>query len=368
MKKNKLTKDDIILSVTKILEKIIKENRNSLLEGDFHIRPGYGNHKFYVNRVTGSYDMSLQGLIHNIMYEEKIYEKILNKKQFEACINVIKNHPEAIYSPEEETDDDFEVRDLLDVVYRESIAFTGKKLLSMGIDVWNDFSEYLDENYKPLANEAKKSTARKEVKFTYGVFTDQRDGRTYKTVKIGKQTWMAENLDTDMLSRDEKISDAKTDDNRMLASRRENPAWCYYNNDPENGKKYGRLYNWEAATEKKLAPSGWRFPAEKDWSALIKNLGGEGNLKRESIDVPPGLIFSKTNAGNKNEENETSGFSALPAGCVNFRKGDFDSIEEITAWWSTEYCRVCYIDFRSKKVSLGGAHMYQYYSLRCIKE
>jgi len=143
MKNRILTKDEIISKVTKILDKIISENTQSLLQGDFLVRPNYGYQKFYLNWVSGSYDMSLQSLIHYILYEEEIYQNILSEKQYTNCLYVIKNNPEAIYYPDDNSDEDFEVQEMLDTIYYKSISYTGKKLIAMGLNVFHDFKDYL---------------------------------------------------------------------------------------------------------------------------------------------------------------------------------------------------------------------------------
>jgi hypothetical protein len=82
----------------------------------------------------------------------------------------------------------------------------------------------------------------------YGIFTDPRDGRTYKTVKIGRQTWLAENLNYEAEG-----------------------SKCY-ENDPDNCAKYSRLYNWETAM--KACPKGWHLPTNKEWQTLINCVDG----------------------------------------------------------------------------------------------
>jgi len=138
--------DEIINKVTRILDRIIFENSESLYQFEFKVRPGYGYDKFYLNHTDGSFDMSLQSLIHYIMAEEGIYKQILNEDQFAKCMKVIRDEPEAIYSPSGNSNDDIETRELLDSIYDNSIAFTGRKLMSMGLDVYPDFEGYLDDS------------------------------------------------------------------------------------------------------------------------------------------------------------------------------------------------------------------------------
>ena len=75
------------------------------------------------------------------------------------------------------------------------------------------------------------------------------DGNTYKTVTIGEQTWMAENLNVSKFRNGDEIPEAKTNEEWIKAGNEGKPAWCYYENIPANGEKYGKLYNWYAVTD-----------------------------------------------------------------------------------------------------------------------
>ena len=141
---------------------------------------------------------------------------------------------------------------------------------------------------------------------TTGTFTDSRDGKTYKTVKIGQQIWMAENL-----------------------AYKDNGGGCWaYNNNVNNVKKYGYLYLWEVAAEDKVCPSGWHLPSDKEWKKLIDYLGGEDNA--------PIKLSSKNFWIDKNiNATNSSGFTAIPSGGRDFRKGEFLGIGESCGWWSS---------------------------------
>ena len=92
---------------------------------------------------------------------------------------------------------------------------------------------------------------REERQGDLGTFTDSRDGKTYKTVNIGNQIWMAENLNYDIGK----------------------GSYCY-DNDSANCSKYGRLYTLEAA--KRAVPRGWHLPSKSEFDQLLSNLGGSG--------------------------------------------------------------------------------------------
>ena len=98
------------------------------------------------------------------------------------------------------------------------------------------------------------------------------DGNVYKTVKIGNQVWMAENLKTTRLNDGQLIQYAP--DNFNWANL-ETPGYCWPNNDPSNKDDYGGLYNWYAVNTGKLAPIGWHIPSEDEWKILADYLGGE---------------------------------------------------------------------------------------------
>jgi len=115
-----------------------------------------------------------------------------------------------------------------------------------------------------------------------GTFTDSRDGKTYKTVKIGTQTWTAENL----------------------AFKSNNGCWAY-DDEVANAAIYGYLYNWETA--KAACPKGWHLPSVEEWTILVNYLGGDsiagGKLKAIGT-----TYWTAPNAGASNQ----SVFSALP--------------------------------------------------------
>lgn len=119
------------------------------------------------------------------------------------------------------------------------------------------------------------------------------DGNIYKTVYIGTQQWMAENLKTSKYN-DGTVIPNITDIDQWVwgdtpIEERGNfptalpPAWVYYNNDPSNNAKYGKLYNWFVVGKyfsvgqfhKNVCPTGWHVPSSTEWNSLIAYFGGD---------------------------------------------------------------------------------------------
>jgi len=184
-----------------------------------------------------------------------------------------------------------------------------------------------------------------------GTFKDSRDGKIYKTVKIGTQTWMAENL-----------------------------AWktgigCFaYNNNESNVKTYGYLYNWETAT--KVCPSGWHLPTDKEWGTLTTYLGGDSIAHVKLIEV--GTAHWKESDPTVTNESK---FTALPGGLYNYdsfsKKVEFQYIGSYAYWWSAttepgkdNYLNACFRTLGDyyKNEKLDYASKNRGSSVRCIKD
>ncbi|MEI6123773.1 MAG: fibrobacter succinogenes major paralogous domain-containing protein [Bacteroidota bacterium] len=197
-------------------------------------------------------------------------------------------------------------------------------------------------------------------------FTDARDGKTYKTITIGAQTWMAENL----------------------AYKTDKGCWAYDDNET-NVAKYGYLYNWETA--KTVCPAGWHLPSETDFKTLFIFLDGKevaaDKLKSSTgwvIRTETDPLTAKQIALNakrcivlNGNGNNLSGFSALPGGWRGGAKAyskigvngywwsstqDSDYNASQTAWSLTLYSRYNFTDFTCLALWSFG------YSVRCIKD
>ena len=206
----------------------------------------------------------------------------------------------------------------------------------------------------------------------YGTLTDSRDGQTYKTVKIGGQVWMAENLNYS--------------DSAKTASLK-GKSWCY-DNDSDNCVKYGRLYTWAAAidsvkffTEKSLdcgygktcalpdtvqgiCPSGWRLPRMLDWEVLFAAVGGE--------EIAGKILKTQTGWNSNGNGVDAVGFSGWPAGDGNGR-GSSDFKGAGTYFWSSTESGVYGAYFISLYYSIESAFLNHNdkdyaYSVRCVKD
>jgi uncharacterized protein (TIGR02145 family) len=141
----------------------------------------------------------------------------------------------------------------------------------------------------------------------YGTFTDERDGKIYRTVKMpdGK-TWMAYNLNY------------KTGN-----------SWCFLN-DVSKCKRYGRLYDWNTAM--KACPEGWRLPSRGDWNDLNNAIGKSGGGKKLKARIHWDRYKDRNGHGTDNY-----GFSALHGGSRH-PDGDFNCADDDTEegnWWTS---------------------------------
>jgi uncharacterized protein (TIGR02145 family) len=183
---------------------------------------------------------------------------------------------------------------------------------------------------------------------------------SYKSIKIGNQTWMAENLNVSTFRNGDLIPEAKSEEEWKIAGKNKQTAWCYYDNDPKNGAKYGKLYNWYAVNDPRgLAPAGWHIPSDAEWTTLGDQLGSDPGKKMKStsgwnswdedltcqnckvasaeykkicsVCKGTGKNGKKTHSGNGTN---SSGFSGLPGG-TRYGDGGFYVIGSSGDWWSS---------------------------------
>jgi uncharacterized protein (TIGR02145 family) len=200
----------------------------------------------------------------------------------------------------------------------------------------------------------------------YGSVTDI-DGNVYKTITIGNQTWMAENLRT-FRFRDGDIIDFENpgeDENNEYG---ETEYQCSYKNDESNVPLYGRIYSWHALNdERNIAPVGWHVATYDDWEALINYLGGDavagGKLKEA------GNLHWK---GSNNTATNESGFTALPGGCLD-NSGKFWGLGEYSCFYCSTACNAenaysIVLNDHSNIISSDSVPKITGYYIRCVKD
>ena len=214
----------------------------------------------------------------------------------------------------------------------------------------------------------------------YGTLTDDRDGQTYKTVKIGEQWWMAENLNYAYTGVPFKVYDFASD----------STSWCY-DNDAANCAKYGRLYTWAAAMDsvgtwstngmgcgyyrecsptnpvRGICPEGWHLPDITEWNALFDAVGGKATA---------GIMLKSTEGWNdyygSGNGSDNFGFSALPAGYRN-TDGNYYYEGNYTYFWCSTENFSNYAYSMNLRYYNDDAYLYDYYksygfSVRCVKD
>jgi uncharacterized protein (TIGR02145 family) len=195
------------------------------------------------------------------------------------------------------------------------------------------------------------------------------DGNVYKTVTIGTQTWMAENLKVS------KYNDGTTIPNITDNTQWQNNttgAWSYYKNDVVNNAKYGKLYNWYAVSKtsngnKNVCPTGWHVPSDAEWTVLTDYLGGESVAGGKMKEV------GTTSWKNPNTEaTNISLFTGLPGG-YRYYSGGCSFIGDGGYWWSSTEYNTGSAWSRGLDYSYGDAGRFVSYkgdglSVRCLRD
>ena len=198
-----------------------------------------------------------------------------------------------------------------------------------------------------------------DVKTDENCIKDDRDGQTYKTVKIGDQVWMAENLNYETDS-----------------------SFCYNNNE-SNCTKYGRLYRWAAAVGKSesecgygktcslpsgniqgVCQEGWHLPSMAEWDTLFNAVGGQSTAAK--------VLKSTSGWESNGNGSDAFGFSALPAG-YRYSNGDYDDEGDYAYFWSsTELSSgsayTMYLLYYGDSAYLSNRSKDYGFSVRCIKD
>lgn len=203
-------------------------------------------------------------------------------------------------------------------------------------------------NYKTVSKSVILSLVMAAISFAApqkGTMTDSRDGKTYKTVKIGKQTWMAENLNYETAD-----------------------SYCY-DNDPAKCTVYGRLYTWKSAM--KACPNGWHLPNKAEFETLFKAVGGK-DVAGKALKSTAGWLRDDGIDTYRGNGIDTFAFSALPAGIRNYN-GNFVSDGRYADFWSatenlSDDAYNVRLNYYSEDAFLNGHSKSNGLSVRCLKD
>jgi uncharacterized protein (TIGR02145 family) len=199
------------------------------------------------------------------------------------------------------------------------------------------------------------------------------EGNLYKTVIIGDQEWMAENLRTNLFCFCSGDSIPYTGDTTQLK---------VYNDDPQNESIFGKLYNYQAVLNPSgLCPCGWRVPTELEYAKLINYLGGYESAMKKMKST--GVLENGTGLWVNREPmhlyigNNSSGFNALPGGYSQdseFLNNEFFGKDSLAAFWSVPQSGTMPISYQISTPQVDKldypnplAKEVLYYSVRCIK-
>ena len=202
---------------------------------------------------------------------------------------------------------------------------------------------YLSSSSRPSSSSSKTASSSSSAiqgGISYGTLLYQ--GQNYKTVQIGSQVWMAENLNYNVSG-----------------------SVCY-NNNSSNCATYGRLYNW--ATARTICPSGWHLPSDAEWTMLtnyVESQGGCSSCAGTRLKATSG--WSSNGNGTDNH-----GFSALPGGS-GYSDGDFSIVGNVGYWWSSTEYGTSNAWYRSmyyyhSEVGRGNYNKSYLYSIRCLRD
>ncbi len=225
-----------------------------------------------------------------------------------------------------------------------------------------------------------------------------------KTVTIGTQVWMVSNLNVSTFRNGVEIPEVQDKDAWDQAGYNEKPAWCYYDNDPKNGVKYGKLYNWYAVVDSNgLCPQGWHVPSDKEWETLVSYLGENAGTKmkaksgwskwesggsatcpvcsgwndeyrrktachrcKDTRRIPAAVVYHSGDGNNQ------SGFTGLPGG-YRSDGGNYSSIGYNGYWWSSTESYTYYV--WNRNLNSDGVNAYRGdsykkigFSVRCLRD
>lgn len=226
-----------------------------------------------------------------------------------------------------------------------------------------DDNETTPENETPVVE----SEAIFNEDLSYGTMQDN-EGNTYRTIEIGNQTWMAQNLRTTQFRNGDEIPEVT--ENADWPALTDAAQSSYENNDNEVFlATHGRLYNWFAATDNRnISPEGWHVPTIQEWETLAATLGGAENAGGQIKEIGE----ARWNAPNTNADN-SSGFTALPSGRREYTDGRFINQGFNTFWWTSspynpDYSWYYQVNYDIASLNAANFHKQYGFAVRLVKD
>lgn len=201
---------------------------------------------------------------------------------------------------------------------------------------------------------------------TYGSVADI-DGNAYKTITIGEQTWMAQNLRTTKYRNGEDITNVASNSTWVAL---QTEAYSGYNNttDLDELATHGLLYNWHAVSDSRnIAPEGWHVATQSDWDKLVTTVGGVAIAGAKLKEA--GTLHWNSGSGVSN----SSGFTALPSGRRQYTDGTFINSGFNGFWWSStangpDFAFYYQLNYDSNPIVAANFLKSAGYAVRCVKD
>jgi uncharacterized protein (TIGR02145 family) len=204
------------------------------------------------------------------------------------------------------------------------------------------------------------------IEVTEQEIVEDAEGYVYKTVKIGDQWWLAENLKTAKYNNGDPIGTTTPSSLDISGENEPKYQWAYDGNESNVGA-YGRLYSWYAVTDNRgICPTGWHVPTDAEWTLLTNFLEGD-NIAGGKLKEIGTIHWYSPNTGATNE----TGFTALPGG-YRGGNGAFRYIGGSGLWWSFTESSSSYGWSRTMSYIDDQVGRYNYvkedgFSVRCLK-
>jgi uncharacterized protein (TIGR02145 family) len=237
-------------------------------------------------------------------------------------------------------------KNLLDTLYSNAVSFTTNDFVINSI-------EFNDE-------------------LTYGEVSDIEEN-TYRTIVIGTQTWMAENLKSTKFNDGSSIPLVTSESDFLSAT---DPVFCNFEYNATLAEPLGKLYNWHVVEQENVCPDGWHVATSSDWAQLNEYVDQQYRCSGKALASKSGWTESfnfECNVGNNLEINDSTGFSAIASG--EFQNEVFGAYGHAGAWWSPKFENGDYVPShyyltrdRNTLGEDGNAAENRGHSIRCIKD